>query len=133
LAVIYENIHKISFMKRKIKIILTILILLLGLKFYSSSEMHFPLNPYIDTIFAKGFSWEKFKKVEIGMSQEEVKTMLGEPLKITDYEGSIPGYVCWKYSTDGKLWPYADLSFYLVQICLTDGAVVSKPVTEFNN
>ncbi len=114
-------------------LVLVLLFLILGLKLYSSSEMHFPFNPYIDTIFAKNFSWDKFNKVEIGMTQEQVRTILGEPLDKTNHDRNNPSYNCWKYSTDGKLWPYADFSYYLTQICFKEGIVESKPVTEFNN
>ncbi len=120
-------------MNKKVKIVLAILVLLLGLKLYSSLEMHFPFNPYVDTIFAKDFAWEKFNRVELGMTQEQVEAILGKPLDKHNYGSNNPNYICWRYSTDGKLWPYADFSYYLVQTCFKNGVVESKPVTEFNN
>ncbi len=120
-------------MKKKVKVVLVVLVLLLGLKLYFSLEMHFPFYPYIDIIFTKDFSWEKFNKVEIGMPKEQVKNILGEPLDEHNYGSNDPNYICGRYSTDGKLWPYADFSYYLVQTCFKDGVVESKTVTEFNN
>lgn len=120
-------------MNKKVKIILAILVLLLGLKLYSSLEMHFPFDPYIDTIFANDFSWKKFDKIEVGMTQKEVRDILGEPLNKYNYGSNDPNYICWRYSTDGKLWPYADFSYYLVQTCFKNGIVESKSINEFYN
>jgi hypothetical protein len=117
-------------MKKKIKIFLGVLILLIGLRLYSSSEIHFPLSPYIDTVFADNFSWEKFDKVKEGMTQEQVKSILGEPLDRSNYGINNPDGICWRYSKDGKLSPFADFSYYLVQVCFKDQVVESKPVTE---
>ncbi len=113
-------------MNKKVKILLVVVLLGLAAKIYSSSEMHFPFYPYIDTIFAKDFSRDTFNQVEKGMTQEKVKTMLGEPFDKTTYD-------CWKYSTDGKLSPYADFSWYLFQVCFKNGVVDRKPINEFND
>lgn len=95
-------------MKRLLTGIL-IVFLLLALRIYAVSETHFPPNPYIDTIFAKGFSWEKFKAVEIGMTQSEVRHLLGDPLNTHNNNDKSGGEnACWSFSTDEKLWPYAD-------------------------
>jgi hypothetical protein len=60
------------------------------------------LKPYIDTEFAKDYSPEKFDKIKIGMTIEEAKKIVGEPL----YKGQ--GYsdtlnINYYYTGDGKL------------------------------
>ena len=97
--------------------------------FYSRLEMPFPLYTYIDTIFADEFSWDKFRKVNAGMSKDEVKAVLGKPLR----EATYSPYECWDYSTDGKVYPYADFSWYSVKVCFDDEFVESKFVNEFRD
>lgn len=92
-------------------------------------ESHFLPNPYIDTVFAENFTWEKYNEIRVGMNPEEVKNLIGEPIgKIgTDTETE-----CWQYSTDGKA-SWWDFSFYQVSVCFKDGLVESRPVYEFFN
>lgn len=108
------------------KILFSLLIVFCLAIIYSRSEAKFIFYPEIDTIFASGYSKDKFDAVQVGTPQELVVQMLGEPFS---KNGS-----CWQYSKDGKLWPYADFSYFLYQICFTkNGIVESKPVIEFNN
>jgi outer membrane protein assembly factor BamE (lipoprotein component of BamABCDE complex) len=119
-------------MKKHVKLILISLLILLVIKTYSSLEMSFPFYPYIDTIFTKDFSWNNYNNITKGMRQEEVRALIGEPLLKRNY-GSDPKDECWRYTTDGKLQPYADFSWYSVQVCFKDGVVDTKPVNEFND
>lgn len=85
--------------------------------------MSFPSDPYIDTVFSEDFSFEKFGRVTVGIREEQVKNIIGEPIV---KQGS-----CWNYTANGKASPYADFSYYLYQICFKEGRVESKPVHEF--
>jgi len=56
----------------------------------ASIESKFLLAPHIDTVFAKGFSIDNFKKVSVGMKKAEVQKLLGEPIF------KIPCGGCWE-------------------------------------
>jgi hypothetical protein len=114
---------------KKVIILVIFLIIAAALRLYSTSEMHFPLNPYIDTIFTKDFTIEKFNTVNKGMSKEEVQKLLGEPL----YSNNSREMTCNFYSTDGKVEPFADFSFYSFVVCFKGDKVDSKNVNEFFN
>jgi hypothetical protein len=47
---------------------------------YFSVECYWPFAPYIDTRFSEKFSIDKFEAVQTGMSIEEVRKALGEPI-----------------------------------------------------
>jgi hypothetical protein len=76
------------------------------------------IYPYLDTKFANDYTPKKFDEIKIGMSLEEVKEIIGEPL----YVGS--GYkdsrnLNLHYTGDGKLLSkskstnkYSDLAWY---------------------
>jgi len=76
------------------------------------------IYPYLDTKFASKYTPDKFEEIKIGMSIEEVKKIVGEPL----YTGS--GYknsanLNLHYTGDGKLLSkrkstnsYSDLAWY---------------------
>lgn len=118
-------------MLKKFLIALFVLFVIFLIWLYFNASNHFIFDPYIDTIFSEGFSEEKFHQVNSGMSKDEVLALLGEPLS-RDYWGNNPK--CWQYSTDGKVWPYADFSYYLFQICFNDrGLVEYKTAFEFFN
>ena len=115
-------------------IILLIIICFLTNKSYLFSEAHFYPYPYIDTKFSKDFSWKKFNSIKHGMSQTHVMDILGEPIsKNMSRTEKVSNIECWQYSTDSKAWPYADFSYYLIQVCFEDNAVESKPISEFRN
>ncbi len=120
--------------KRILKIfaaVITIILLVLCLSFYKSSESPFPLYPFIDTIFAKDFSWEGYNAIKTGINKSDVKSLLGEPVgKFTPWTME-PHKTCWMYSTDGKLWPYADFSWFQVLVCFNNEKVESKVVHEY--
>ncbi len=53
------------------------------------------IQPYIDTRFAPNFTPEKFEKIKVGMTSDEVVEILGEP-----YTNSSENR--WQYTGDGK-------------------------------
>lgn len=109
-----------------IKYIGLIILWLIAIYSYLYSSSHFALDPYIDTLFAPNFSIEKFNQVQKTDTQERVIQLLGEPL---DTVGN-----CWLYSDDGKVYPYADFSFYSFRVCFDQNNLVEQTnVTEFAN
>jgi DNA phosphorothioation-dependent restriction protein DptG len=75
-------------------------------------ESYFYPYPEIDTEFAPNFSWNNFNQVQPGMSKEEVRQLLGEP--VHDIFSSDH---YWQYSKDNKFkihdfaWILAAVSF----------------------
>lgn len=120
-------------MSKTIKYLLIIAACLTLLRLYSISSLNFPFYPYIDTIYSKDFSWDKFRKISNGMSESEVVSIIGEPLSKTIQDNMNANDTCWQYTTDGKLWPYADFSYYQAQTCLSNGIVTNSTVYEFAN
>lgn len=102
---------------------LAILVILVGL--FTLTENYIAPFPYIDTHFAPGFSWEKYNAVQPGMSEEEVKQSLGEPL--SEYI-SVSGYLsmksgkyglenCATYSDDRGKYSLWDFAWIAVNVC----------------
>jgi len=60
------------------------------------------VNPYLDTKFAEKYTPEKFNKIKIGMSLDEVKEIIGEPLQPGKSYNNSPK-VYFGYTSDGKL------------------------------
>lgn len=55
------------------------------------------------TVYAQGFSWSSFSKVEKGMSAQEVKDFLGEPLFVSRPPAKNPfGNEQWFYTEPGE-------------------------------
>lgn len=42
-------------------------------------------DQYLDTEFAKEFTFEKFEQIKTGMSKDEVIELIGTPLRISNY------------------------------------------------
>ncbi len=58
-------------------------------------------DPYIDTTFATNYSPEKFEKIEIGMTVNDVIKIVGEPLRIgQSYKDTLNK--TYDYTKDGK-------------------------------
>lgn len=98
-------------------------VFLIGAMFFYCGviEEYFPLYPAIDTNFASGFSETAFGNVEIGMGEEEVRTMLGEPLWT---QKSKDGTIKWWYSGDGKS-RWGDFAWLGRSLMIKDGTVSS--------
>jgi len=100
---------------------------------YFFIETYFSPNPYIDTQFADDFSWEAWKKIESGMSKQQVRQLIGNPL--TEYSGPYGGYFGIKsgancnsnsdgYSSDDALY-WWDFAWIDARICYDDNDLVS--------
>jgi SmpA / OmlA family len=50
------------------------------------------------TIYAPGYSWTKFSSIRNGMTPEEVTRILGQPLSIEPFGGTIPRQTNYWYS-----------------------------------
>ncbi len=68
--------------KRTIKtVVIIVLVSIVVLMFWSAYVGNFESVAQFNTEFTKSFSNEKFEKVKVGMTEKEVKTMLGEPFE----------------------------------------------------
>lgn len=76
-------------------------------------ENYFPPYPEIDTVFAKNFTWERFDQVKPGMSQDEVRQLLGEPFQGEERTNLYAPYL-WEYTHDGKFCCHDFAWFYVV-------------------
>ena len=88
-------------------------------------ESYCPWYPDIDTVYAKGFSKEKFLTIRIGMSKENVSSQLGEPFsKYRPHEHE--GLEFWSYSHDGALGHWGDKAWISYVIVFQDDKVVGN-------
>lgn len=107
-------------MKRFILFVTITLVILMILLVLSRSERYFFLYPDIDTVYASGFSYAKFSKIQVGMSKEQVRQLLGSPFIPFSHDNRTE---CWPYSQDGRLWPVGDFAWIFVRVCFEDGMV----------
>ena len=82
------------------------------------------IDPYIDTRFAEGYTPEKFEAIQIGMTFDDVKSIIGQPFDISDaYEDSLLSV--YYYTSDGKLRS-GDCAWYYSEVAIdTNNIVVS--------
>lgn len=99
--------------------------------FLAGFEQVCPWNPWIDTVTAQDFSDEKFKHIEAGMTMDEVKSILGEPLNTRG--GLLYGEdKRWAYTEDGKCF-WWDFAWEGREVVFNDGRVVwTKASTNYN-
>ncbi|NOJ81898.1 outer membrane protein assembly factor BamE domain-containing protein [Myxococcus xanthus] len=75
------------------------------------------------THFAPGYSWLAFRRVQPGMSRDEVVKLLGEPMEVHDRP------------TQGALWRYSksptDSHYSLRVVFFSDGGVVTRVAHEY--
>jgi hypothetical protein len=82
-----------------------------------------------DTVYAPGYSDRAFRQVEIGMSQQEVLSLLGEPISpfrltgepLMDWSRAFPAEWCWEYSHSPS-----DSDFRIRCVYIENGKVVGK-------
>ena len=72
-----------------------------------------------NTVYSEQFSKKNFRAIAVGTSVEEVRKVLGEPLKVID----SPEYNVQYYSYSE---PKASTHFYNRQIVVQDGKVIGK-------
>ena len=93
---------------------------------YSHGEQYCFLFPSIDTVYAKNFSDNGFKRIECGMSKEEVLKIVGNPLEITRYKNEEIYF----YSKDGAChlggFKYADFAWIEYSVIFKDELVIDK-------
>jgi hypothetical protein len=109
---------------------------------FFAMESYMPFYPEIDTQFTQGFSWENFNKVTVGMTEGEVRTLLGKPYENTpmgdtyiSVEEKVPNRSeypshCWAYSQDGK-FKFWDFAWNRVQVCFDEQGIVEYKDTQF--
>ena len=112
------------------RVLLVLLFLIFAILFvlYSLSGEDICLfYPEIDTIFAPNFSKEKFKKIQIGMSKQDVRRIAGDPLGVSVSRcGEFVEE--WGYSRDGTLGAFGDKAWFYYCVIFIDGAVAAKNV-----
>ena len=84
------------------------------------------LNAYPRTEYAEGFSEARYRQIRAGMTVEEVRRILGEPLSTEPAPtwGRAP-YVEWRYSRDRKGGPL-DLGWWWRSLEVTNNIVEGK-------
>ena len=78
--------------------------------------------PDIDTQFASGFDRAGWERINVGMSERDVVSLIGEPyFKESQSEGQT-----WYYSKDGALGHFGDKAWFSYEVLFTDKCVVGK-------
>lgn len=93
---------------------------LIFLIMYSRIEAYCPVYPGIDTYYSKNYAEEKFDKIKVGMSEKNVKDILGEPLW-TDGDRNSE---CWWYSKNGKC-KWGKFAWLGRSVQIKDGMVIN--------
>jgi len=108
-------------MKRTATLSVVTLLILSGLFVYSRCELICFFDPWIDTQVSPGFSDAAFQKIRIGMSQDEVVTLLGQPLSKISKKRS--GCIEWWFTRDGKC-KWGDFAWMARSVMLSNQTVV---------
>lgn len=120
---------------------MSIFIFLIALVLFSI-EGYVPFAPYIDTVFTKDFTWEKWEQVEAGMKTSDVYALIGTPVEVFESNGNYGtikageaynNHRCETYSADGaaKFWDFAWIS---MNVCYDEeGNVLGKNELIMNN
>lgn len=94
--------------------------------FWAGPEGYFILYPAIDTRFAPGYSEANFRKVQPGMSKDEVLQLLGQPFNDVAHQA-------WIYSEDGA-FPFWDFAWLARGINFdSEGRVIERSEHIFYN
>lgn len=98
----------------------------LGAALWAGPEGYFLLYPAIDTRFAPGYSEANFRKVQPGMSKDEVLQLLGQPFNDVAHQA-------WIYSEDGA-FPFWDFAWLARGINFdSEGRVIERSEHIFYN
>jgi outer membrane protein assembly factor BamE (lipoprotein component of BamABCDE complex) len=84
-------------------------------------ESYCVLYPSIDTRYASGFTESNFEKVQVGMTKDEVVSLLGDPLGGI----SVRSRSRWSYTQDGNC-RWADWAWFGREVVFRDDRVVEK-------
>jgi hypothetical protein len=95
---------------------------------FSRSEFYCYLWPTIDTQFAIQYSEKAFQKIEPGMTKDDVRKLLGEPI---DKVIKKNGMEMWSYSQDGdsRLYDFA----WLGRMVEFDNGIVNNTISRIYN
>ncbi len=97
--------------------------------FASPPEGVMIFNPNVDTRFAQDFTEHSFEQAALGMSSNEVVDLLGQPLRVSQYDrdNSWPGKPSevWFYTGDGAC-SWGDFAWKGRAICFHSNRVVGK-------
>ena len=90
--------------------------------FSGCCEGYFPLYPHVDTVFAAGFSHQRWRAVQLGMTKEQVVELLGCPLTNTNRSPNI-----WWYTADGKC-KWNDFAWHSKELQFSPQGVVTSKI-----
>lgn len=83
-------------------VIMFLLVAVFSMSWFASAERKHLIDPYIDTEFAPDYTPEKFEQIEMGMTINEVKSIIGNPLSSSHIaDDSVK--IKYDYTNDGKL------------------------------
>ena len=82
---------------------------------------------YPKTKYAPGYSEAKFRQIRVGMGADEVRKLIGEPLKIVPIPvwGRQGSLTSWEYSIDDR-GALMDLGWQLRRVNLTNNIVEER-------
>ena len=83
-------------------LLLLFVLLVLWFNFFGP-EQYYVFSPYVDTSMAVDYDPDMFEQVQIGMKEEEVVGLIGEPLKRSINTTEKVPFEAWDYTSDGKL------------------------------
>lgn len=121
-------------MKKIFLVIGLVLGLLIGASYLGAFEFLASFN----TVYTSGFTEEKFSKILPGMTQNQVKQVLGIPFNSEKYKGNWSNY-CVVYSTtkpsSQTIPPFSgDLWWTAAQVCFDkNGKVIGSGYNDFFN
>ncbi|GAB3571910.1 outer membrane protein assembly factor BamE domain-containing protein [Hymenobacter daeguensis] len=107
-----------------------VLSLVFGVGLLSASESYNPFDPYADTEFGKSYSPEKFERVKVGMTINQVREIVGKPLfqfkdaATMDYHYTNDRYL--KRRTDKKFALVGDLAWYRSGVTFNADSIVTN-------
>lgn len=81
----------------------------------------------VNTIYAPGFTKQKFEAIHVGMTEVEVNALLGRP-----FEVASSGLECWLYSKGGRPALIRAAFYESVRLCFQAGRVRWKGIYEFD-
>ena len=88
---------------------------------YCHSESYCIFWPSIDTVYAPGYSEEDFGKIDIGMTMDEVDSIMCVPLDVYTYQD---GKVHVFYTADGKC-RFGDFAWLGRSLILSNNQVIA--------
>ena len=98
---------------------------------FSLMEGYNIFEPYIDTEFAENYTPQKFDKITINFTKEEVLKTVGQPLSI--YKDTLSNEIQYTYTNDGylkrksyKSYDISDFAWYRSDIYFDSSGKITK-------